>query len=333
VADQPAAALPQSRSASRSVVQPVAPAAAFLGLSSEAWAVAGSVAEVVGTAGSAAASVISRVDAGDSGVGSMLLPKNLVTDQDKLKLQQVLQFKIVNLYVERYLAAHPDVAQQLRAPTSAPSAPAASGATSPPASGSNPPGAGDAGRPTGAPTGQGVDAAVLAIVRTSVERALVETLDEGKRSSNREFMWGEDDTRGQGRVGGSGSAEMFGVTGFLQFHNVEGVTAWQNLSLSNDARLAVGSLPDEGKMLQIHKVFGGSMGGRVTWSATDDLAVNVEGGVQESVGKEGAPKLIIRTRWHWDRVGPDDVTFMEVTIDWPYNGEAEFTAIYDASGF
>jgi Domain of unknown function (DUF4157) len=305
-------------------VQPnPAAAAAFLGLSAEAWGVAANVVGIVGAVGGAAAGTYSAVQPGSNAVGSLVLPQGFMSNQDQQKLQQIAQFEIINMYVDRYLAAHPDVAEQLRnpgggAPSGAPPGgrpagrPGAGPQQQPPAPAAE--GGGEA-RPTGGPTGSAIDEAVLNAVKTSVERALASRLENNVRTMTAEFMWGEDDTRAEGSVGGSGTEESVGVTGFLQYRNIQGSSITQNLTLSNDSKLAVGSVPGEGTEVKVRKFLGGSVGGRATWSAYDNLAVNVEGGAaQTAVGVGGAPKLIVRTHWYWGRWGPDSETWMQNEI-------------------
>jgi hypothetical protein len=88
----------------------------------------------------------------------------------------------------------------------------------------------------------------------------------------------------------------------------------------------VGSVPGEGTKVTVRKFLGGSLGGRASWSATDSLTVNVEGGAaQTAVAPGGAPQLIVRTHWSWSRWGPDSETWMQNVITVSDNGQCVIT--------
>ena len=250
-------------------------------------------------------------------------------------MRQLVQFRIINMYVERYLTAHPEVRAELNAPPGAPARPAGRGGTSGRGgTGGTPPrsagGGGESDRPTGAPTAEGIDQAVLDACKTAVERE-VSTALERLRTTTKEFQWGEDNTRG---TDGSGSEEDVGVTGYLNFRNIQSVCLSEPLSLSADARKALGnqSVPGDGTQVKIHRFHGGSVGGRASWSAWDNLAVSIEGGgAQESVAGGGAIKLILRTKWYWDRWGPNSETNMENTLTVKDDGTTEIDAAYEGT--
>jgi len=334
-------------------VQPVAPALAFLGLSAAAWELAGTVAGVVTTVAGAGAGVYSAVARKENAFGSYVFPQNVITGRDTLSLQQIAQFEIINKYVELYLNANPEVRAQLQpisapppapspAPTpgpapAKPSAPAPAKPPSPapapaaaPAPGTTP--TAGAARPTGAPTAAGLDEAVLGAVKISVERRLQAQLEGNKKTTEKEFMWGEDDTRGEGPIEGSGKAETFGVTGFLRFRNVEGVALKQQLMLTPDAKLVLGSVQGEGEVVIVRRLVGGSLGGHATWSAWDNLTVNVEGGqAQQSFYPNGSPMLIIRTLWYWDQWGTNSETWMQTLVGVDDDGTPSIHSSYEGT--
>ncbi len=309
---------------------------AFAGLSAEAWAMASSVASVIATAGGAAAGTYVAVRRGENAVASLVLPQHLMSNGDKGKLKQIAQFRIINMYIERFLAKPENrhLREQLlsgRGPGATPGggAPTGAGGTGGAGAGGTTPAGPEP--PTGAPTASAIDQEVLIAVKNSVQTDLQATLETDPYSWDYELMWGEDDTRGQGRIGQSGTAESVGVTGFLRYRNLEASALRETLTLTPVANAAVGPIPNQGSEVVVHQFIGGSLGGYATWSAWDNLTVNVEGGdAQQSVHSNGSAKLIIRTHWYWDRWGPNSESNMQneiyvedhggVTITWSYEG-------------
>lgn len=328
-----------------SVVQK-APPLVFAGLSAEAWALAGTVVSTVTTVGGVAAAGYSAVTPGENRFGSLALPQNRISGADQRKLQQVVRYRIINEYVRRYLERNPNVRDQLDsqssgdsatggstpgntpAPTSAPTPGDAAGDTPAPTSAPIPgDAAGDAPAPTGAPTASGIDQQVLDGVKNSIEIEIETALQTDPQAFDAEFMWGEDNTTGTYEsVDQSRSGERVGVTGFLQFHNLRASVLKETLSLSSDAQTAVGALPDEGTEVVVHKFIGGSVGGRCTWSAWQNLAVNIDGGAAvESYHDNGSVQFTIRTTWYWDRWGPNSESHMENEIYIGDNGLVTIT--------
>jgi hypothetical protein len=320
------------------VIQRVAPA--FLGLSAAAWGVAANVAAVVGTASAVAGGTYIVAAPGENKFGSLVLPSNQMSDGDKGKLRQIARFRIINAYVERYLSVHSEVRDQLY-PVYGPPLPPGFQEPAGGGGGSGGEGAGGGGesesaeRPTGSPTESAIDEAVMVQVRDAIENELNIAMETatGVGNSTIEFRWGEDDTRGRGvGEGGSGSAESIGVTGFLRFRDLEGSVLTETLSLSSDASAAVGSVPNEGMEMLVHRFIGGSIGGVVEYSYLQNLTVNIEGGaVQVGVAANGSPKLIVRTHWHWDRWGANVDTHMRNEIHVTDSGTINITESRESS--
>jgi len=307
---------------------------AFAGLSAEAWAMASTVAGVIATVGGMAAGTYVAVAAGQNRFASLLLPHNLMSNGDKGKLKQIAYFRIINMYVERFLARpeNSHLRQQLmgvQGPPVAPPAAAGQGPVTAPGSSTS----AGAGRPTGAPTASAIDQAVLVAVKNSIQTELQTILESNPSSGDVEFKWGEDDTRGVGNsIGSSGSAESVGVTGFLQIRNIEANILRETLSLTREANAAVGSIPGQNTNAIIHRFIGATLGGRATWSAWDNLAVNVEGGAaQQGVHTNGSVKLIIRTHWYWSRWGPDSETWMESQMHVRDDGGCDISGTYEGT--
>jgi hypothetical protein len=307
---------------------------AFAGLSAEAWGMAANVVGAISGVGGAAAGTYTAVSRGENAFGSLVLPQNLMSDSDQLKLQQIAQFRIINSYVDRYLQRNPHVREQLsnRVTGTTPTTPTPTPDTNTSGSGqgANPPSPTPE-LPTGAPTASAIDEAVLDSVKRSVQIDLQSTLERPtNETTDKEFMWGEDNTRGRGAIGQSGTGESVGVTGFLQFRNIEASVLEEQLSLTFDARDAVGDLPHNRTTVTVHKFIGGSVGGRATWSAWDNLSVNVEGGAaQQGVFSNGSIKLTIRTHWYWDFWGPNSDTWMQNEIHVTNSGDVSITGVYE----
>lgn len=353
------------------VAQRVAPAAlAFAGLSAEAWGMASSVVGAVSGIGGAASASYHAVSRGENGFGSLVLPQGLISNGDKGKLQQLIQFRIINAYVQRFLArpenrqlrdelmgtASPGAAPgSLSDPTAChppmlcppdPAAPTPGPASTPTFSStatptSTPPptaaptatggGAAEPTRPTGAPTASGIDQEVLTAVKNDVQTQLETLLETPTARVNREFMWGEGDARNIGEIG-SGPEEAVGVTGFLRFRNIETSILRETPQLSSAALAALGEIPGNGTEVIIHKFLGGSIGGQATWSAWDNLTVNIEGNaVQQGVHGNGSTQLTARTHWYWDRWGPNSETYMQNELYIQDSGEVEISVSYEGT--
>jgi hypothetical protein len=287
------------------MIQRTPAAPVFLGLSATAWGTAANVAGVLAATAGGVAAVATVVARGTNGFGSLNLPANLISEQDKLKLQRVIQIEIINRYVDRYLAAHPEAAG---------GGTGTEGATAPPAAGPAP-ASGGTGGPSGAPSASAIDEAILETVKTTVQMELAADLERAE-SSQRSFRWGEDNTQSRGEWSSDlGETESVGVTGTLNVRNLESVAIKRTPNLSSAARDAGITVDGAGRQVTIHKFIGGMITGSATWSAWDNLSVNFEpGSAQEGVNWNGGPKLTVRTHWYWDRYGPDSETWLEVTI-------------------
>ncbi len=298
-----------------------AAAAPILGLTAEAWGVAANVVGIITAAGSAAAGTYQAVSRGENAFGSLNLPHNLMSEQDKRKLRQIAQFRIINEYVRRFM----ERPENQGARDSLQGGGGSSGQATPPAGA---PGTGNQAssptpttepsapeQPTGTPTSAQVNQEVLDAVKNAVQIELQTALERATSTKEYEFRWGEDDSRGEGAIGSSEASEDVGVTGYLQFQGIQASMISETLTLSELAKAALGSVPGDGTAVVVHKLMGGNVSGEATWSAWDNLTVNVEGGsAQQSVHENGSIKLIIRTHWYWERWGPDSDSWMENTI-------------------
>ncbi|WP_217913361.1 DUF4157 domain-containing protein [Miltoncostaea marina] len=292
------------------VAQPAWPAA-LVAIGVGSWEAAAGLATVVGTAAAVTGQVASAVNRGENAFASYNFPEKIMTAQDEAKLAQIAQFLIVNQYIDRYLAAHPEARPLIGPPAPAPvpdgrqAPPPTPGAAPDAAPGSAP--AGPSAAPRGVPTSEAIDAEILTAVKLDVQRRLQTELESNLRTAAAEFVWGEDDSR---------SEESVGVTGWLKLRDMQAATLHYRLTLSADAKQIGISLPGEGTTVKVRRWVTGKMTGRANWSAWDNLAVNVEGGAaQTTVGPTGAPRFILRTHWYWDRWGPNSETWMSLTID------------------
>jgi hypothetical protein len=232
------------------------------------------------------------------------------------------------MYVERFLAANPDVREELNGRSGS----GESGefnmeeahrrggggfnmeeeANRGTAEGQAAPGSTQAAQaPRGAPDAAAVDAAILEACKTSVQRELQTALESNLTNTFHTEVWSEDNEE---------SEDAVGVTGTLRLRNMQGAMIKETLSLSADAKRAGISVPGEGDEVSVRRFVTGRVDGQANWSAWMNLAVNIEGGqVQTSVGQDGAPKFILRTHWYWDRWGPNTESFMELEIEMDEN--------------
>lgn len=307
---------------------------AFLGLSKAAWGVAANVTSVVATVGGGAARTYIAITAGESGVASLVLPSKQISGQDKLKLEQLIRYRIINLYIDRFLSrpenkAIKDELLGMSTPESTPTTPPGSDA---PSSGAET-GDSESGLPSGAPTADQIDQAILENVSESVRIEIEAALETGNRKIvDKEYMWSEDNVQAEGDALRStkDKADDVGVTGFLQFKDIETSAIKEDLKLSALAKKALGSqsLPDV-EDVTVRMFIGGRVGGEIEKSTWDDLAVNVEGGAaQTSTADDGSIRLIIGTVWDWSLAGPDEKTSMKNEISIDPEGNAIFTAEY-----
>lgn len=337
--DSVAARRPKSSAgASSSTVQRGLPA--MWAAATASWEAASAAVATIATVGGAAAGTYIGVTPGDSGIASLILPSNQMSATDRRKLTQIAYFRIVNEYVDRYLTVHPEVREELDAADATP-APSDSGvptdagdtdAEAPAPAAAEPAGGGG---PTGAPTASAIDDVVMQAAKNSIQLELETVLEANAVVGGGlfEFKWGEDNTRGLGYGrGSSGSAERVGVTGFLRFRNIQASVLKETLTLSSDAKKAVGSLSGEGEEMIVHRFIGGSIGGDYAWSAWQDLAVNIEGGAaQPGTAENGSAKLTVITNWYWGRWGPDSETKMQNELHVLDDGSVVITVDYQGT--
>ncbi|RCJ20436.1 hypothetical protein A6S26_26275 [Nostoc sp. ATCC 43529] len=292
-------------------------------LTSQAAAEAATVAAAVVQAGQAAAQAGGAIAPGQSGVQSVQLDNGYMSPVDKQKLQLIVQYRIINAYVEQWKRQHPDV--PLAPPTSgttpapAPTAPGTTPAPTPapPTSGTTPAPATPA-TPTPAPAtpatpapapapatpetspnapGGTLDAAILDAVKAKVQLE-IETLfnTNQKTQTTVEFIWSDS---------GDHTADLVGTVGAVEFTNMRGTFIKETLQLSaNAAQIPNLAPPNMGQEMDVRQFRGGSMrkGSSMSIGYGDSLSINLTGSgpTIDHAGNDGHGIHIYSTDWNWD---------------------------------
>lgn len=279
-------------------------------LSLETASKAASVASTL-LAGASQIQVGSAVPPGASGVQSVQLPNPWISNVDRQKLILITQYRLINRYVELWLAAHPD------APRPSASQQSGSDATSTPpaqdaqnqtasaaenASGSKPqstPTVQTAPKTQTGPADSGsqVDTAVLDAVKAEVQMQLELALNQNqKEASIKEFIWSDS---------GSSTADLIGTKGAIMFEEVRGTFLSEKLELRGEAAHIQNLVPpmrDQEVKITILR------GGRIVRSPLmdlgygDDLAINLDGGgptINEADNSSHGSHTY-STAWNWD---------------------------------
>jgi Domain of unknown function (DUF4157) len=286
------------------IVQAFFPAL-FSGIGSALSSVTAAQAATVGAtllAGGSQVNAGTSVQPGTSGVQPVQLDNGWMSNVDKQKLNLIIQYRLINRYVEHWVATHPEA----MTPNPAPQAgtPNAGGGISPPAPAptpSTPAPSAPAPQPAGvagaAASGGQVDAAILNAVSTEVQLQLEQDLNTNQKTSpDRDFIWSDS---------GSNEADSIGTVGAISFTEVRGTDLTELLTLKGEAaKIPNLDLPMKDTVVQISQFRGGRMVQSPEFSTGygDDLAVNLDGAgpTYDQAGNNGHGKHTYSTAWRWD---------------------------------
>jgi len=222
---------------------------------------------------------------GQNGVAPASLPAKAVSPEDQNKLKQIIQFELINAYCDKLLALHPELA--IDAPATEPQpAPAP---------------APDQKGPTGAPTVDDVDHAVLDGVVLNVQAKVEAMWKKGAWPEGHEYIWGEGD--GHTADTWSWDSDWVGVTGSIAFSNLtaQAMTATPALGKSAEKLGLAGVLASPGA-LTVRMIVGGGLVRGAAWtnSLFDNLAVNCSAGTPTSNGPGNSVAIQVESSWLWD---------------------------------
>ena len=251
------------------------------GQAAEMWDNIGGVTQ----APSAAAQAAQALAAGQNGVAPASLPSKAVSQEDQDKLKQIIQFELINAYLDRLLAQHPELATDATDAT-----PAAAQPQQPPAPDQPPSPA-----PTAAPAVDDVNRAILDSVALAVQLKIESMWKRGVWPEGHEYVWGEDDTHG--------GSEWIGVTGALTFTSLAGQAITVTPALGESAKkLGIADMLASPGPLSVRMIVGGNLVRGATWSNSlfDNLAVNCQAQTPTSNGPGGSVAIQVNTNWLWD---------------------------------
>ncbi|BAY79305.1 hypothetical protein NIES25_57890 (plasmid) [Nostoc linckia NIES-25] len=269
-------------------------------LTTQAAAEAATVAAAVVQAGQAAAQAGGAIAPGQSGVQSVQLDNGYMSPVDKQKLQLIVQYRIINAYVEQWKRQHPDV--PLAPPTSgttpapAPTAPGTTPAPATPAPATPAPAPATPETSPNAPGGT-IDAAILDAVKAKVQLEIETQFNTNQKTQTTvEFIWSDS---------GDHTADLIGTVGAVEFTNMRGTFIRETLQLSADAaQIPNLSPPNKGQEMDVRQFRGGSMrkGSSMSIGYGDALSINLTGSgpTIDHAGNEGHGIHIYSTDWNWD---------------------------------
>jgi hypothetical protein len=291
------------------VMQPAIPAAlagvlTWAGTEANAMAV-GTLATIAGSAASAGSALGSAIAPGQSGVQEVQI-EPWMSDADKHKLEFIIQAKLVNAYVDAWVAAHPGVnlsADQPETtstttttsttastpnPTTAPATPGSAGSTSTTTTTATTTRDGSA-----TASGGGVDTAIGNAVKAQVQMEVENAFNTNQKTlGDAELIWSDS---------GDSTADLIGTVGAIKFSQVMGSFLTYNVALSPTAQQIRGlALPLQGQSLTVKLFRGGRMhqGPSMNLGYGDSLAINLIGG--GPTRNQAEPSLTFATSWRWD---------------------------------
>lgn len=299
-AEGPAAAPAQ---APGGVVQGVWPALAAIGswLAEAATAQAATSVGAILAVGAVTAQAGASIAPGSTGVQEVQLENGWMSNADTKKLELIVQYRIINAYVAKWIETHggepePDVV--------GPPAPAPAPAPGP----TNEP-------PTGSPTTDAIDEALIATVATDIALQIQELLNANQREGREEtFVWSDS---------GDHSEDTFGTVGAVTFTGMKGSNITETLALSAEASQIPNLKPARlGEVMLVEQFRGGRLirGAPMETGMNDDLAINLVGGAPtiDQGGDDGHGIHIYDTSWNWD----DNTTYwafeLKVAVGTPY---------------
>lgn len=321
----------QQKAASGSVAQmkpailgaiPAALAAAGAALSSATAAQAATVAGTVITGMTTVAGMAAPVN---SGVATYVFDA-WFSQQDKLKLERIAQVRLINAYVDQWLAAHPGESVTNESDTTTTTTNTTRRGNTTTRTQTTDTGGGPAAE------GSQVDSTLMETVKTNVQSQITTALNSRQRTaSSSEYIWSDS---------GEHTADAMGTVGALQFQGMRGTRFSESLALNSNASqiAALRTVPLLGETMDVREFRSGRLvqGSSHSTGWGDSLSVNVVGGKEEhdeaANGEHGETRL--STQWQWD--GNATQMSIGITIDssgTPSFGTPEWSGTPDDSSW
>lgn len=303
--------------AGRPVVQGILPAIKAMGAAiaaasaADKAAIAGAIIAGVSTT----AQVGSAISPGSTGVQTYNMePWN--TAVDRLRLEQIIQFRLINAHVEHWRKSNPGVSltetteEKVTTTTTKSTTKTGKG-------GSTTTGTSTSVTPTDsgpAAPDSAIDDAVRAAIGRQVELDVLKTLNKNQKSiSTEQYIWSDS---------GDHTADTFGTVGSIQFQDIKGTVLEETLTLSDDAsKIPNLVVPGKDETVQFRQFRGARLerGEDMETGWNDDLGINLVGGAptKDEAENDDHGKVTFTTEWNWD----DNTTHMDLGINVHYSGE------------
>ena len=226
---------------------------------------------------------------GQNGVQTLTLPVNLMSPRDKQKLGQIVLFRLLNAYCDRYVQAHPEVIADTPVPAPAPTG---KGKTPPPPP--PPPTAPSAGAaPTASAGVSDIDAEIMGGVKDKIAGDVKGLWKEGVWPDGKEYLWSEDNAHDK--------PDAIGVTGAIAFSNLKTRTLKDTPTVNENARRLGVTLEPPGELV-VRQIVGGTLDRSGGWTSSlwDNLAVNIPTADGAEEGPDGSASISVQTNWLWD---------------------------------
>lgn len=235
------------------------------------------------------------------------------TGLDLLRLEQIIQFRLINAHVAHWIRTHPnepvDTTSETKTTTTTSTTtttPTKKGVSTSQTAGSSTTTA-DAG--PNAPE-SAIDEAVRAAVRRQVEMEVLTKLNQEQVThQGQQYIWSDS---------GDHTADTFGTVGAIRFRDVVTTQIYELLELSPQAQQIPNLVvPGANEWADFRQFRGASLerGEDMETGTNDDLGINLAGGgPKKDVGaNDGHGKVIFTTEWNWD----DNTTYMDLglTVD------------------
>ena len=279
-------------------------------------AIAGAVIAGVSTT----AQVGAAIAPGSTGVQSYNL-ETWNTGLDRLRLEQIIQFRLINAHVEHWIKTHPNEPvtttsedKTSTTSTTTETVPTKKGGSISTATGSSTTKA-DAG--PNAPE-SAIDQTVRAAVGRQVEMDVLTKLNENQTTiQGRQYIWSDS---------GDHTADTFGTVGAIRFRDVVGAIIYEPLALSPEAaQIPNLVVPGSGSVADYRQFRGASLerGEDMETGMNDDLGINLVGGgvKKDEAANDGHGKVVFTTEWNWD----DNSTHMDLGLTIGPTGVPNFT--------
>lgn len=238
------------------------------------------------------------LSAGANGMSTLTLPARAMSQTSQDNLKQIVQFALIDAYCTRFVQVHADDADLPPAPAVTPGGgtQASPPAPAPPPAPKPAPSGGDL--PTGGPTADAIDGALLESIGIGVQSELEGAWRKGAWPEGHEYTWSES---GDSSTDAGYEKDGVGVTGSIAFSNLTGQTIERAPSLGQSATQLGVTLASPGT-LTVRMIMGGTLGRGSTWTNSwwDNLAVNAGQPVQTEEGPGRSVALQIGTNWLWD---------------------------------